>query len=183
MGRGCVAGDGGTRPARLPVRHARFLLVDRVRLAGVDDASVDFCFSYNVFRHFPNAGIFWRNIGEGARVLKPGGHLQIHFRGSHGARQRLKLAVPRALRRPANIGYRLVSLKWLRGLPIKPDDDPADPSTWELGVAASPAKLTARLRAHGFEDVRILTDPDYADGRRFWALARKAGRETPTEAS
>ncbi len=45
-------------------------------LAGFDDGSFDFCYSYAVFQHIPSRDAIWSYLREARRVLKPGGLLK-----------------------------------------------------------------------------------------------------------
>ncbi len=50
-------------------------------LAGVDDASLDFVFSFIVFQHIPAAGPIRTYVEEAARTLKPGGVFRFQVDG------------------------------------------------------------------------------------------------------
>jgi SAM-dependent methyltransferase len=54
-------------------------------LAGLDDASFDFVFSYLVFQHVPDADITRRYLREASRVLRDGGWLHVQVNGATGA--------------------------------------------------------------------------------------------------
>lgn len=60
--------------------NARIELGNGIDLAGLDDASFDFVFSYLVLQHVTDPGIVRGYLREIARVLKPGGafHLQVN---------------------------------------------------------------------------------------------------------
>jgi SAM-dependent methyltransferase len=50
-------------------------------LTGVDDESIDFCYSYAVFQHIPDKEVVWSYLRETVRVLKTGGFLKLQFNG------------------------------------------------------------------------------------------------------
>jgi SAM-dependent methyltransferase len=53
--------------------NVRWLLGDGGSLSGVDDASVDGCFSLVVFQHIPDPEVVLAYVREFGRVLRPGG--------------------------------------------------------------------------------------------------------------
>ena len=83
-----------------PVSQGRLLLGSGGDLKGIEGSSVDYCFSYIVFQHFPNAGILWRYLDEVHMVLKPGGAVQLHFRSSEplSLKKRVERILPASLR-------------------------------------------------------------------------------------
>lgn len=97
----------------------------------------------------------------------------MHFRGGHGIKQRSLRTFPRPVRRHAHVLYRVASLKWLRGALVMIQKAPANPETWELGVAVPPRYVEEKLTELGFQDVRTMRDTDYDDGRRLWVLGQK----------
>lgn len=155
-----------------PVRDAEFVLVDGDRLTGIESGSVDYVFSYNVFQHLPAASVFWHNMEEMSRVIKPGGYFQFHFRGGYTLKQRVLRRVPDSLLPTVRTLYR----KALRKQRLRPGtdfDDPGGSHTWEFGIAVSPERVSRRLEALGFTGMKIEADIDYSDGMRFWARGRK----------
>jgi SAM-dependent methyltransferase len=62
--------------------HIEYIVTDGRSLPGVDDRSVDFIWSYDVFVHI-NPTDTDRYLGEFARVLKPGAHATIHHAGTY----------------------------------------------------------------------------------------------------
>ena len=62
-------------------QRARFLVVSGCDLAGVEDHSVDFAFSYIVFQHIPDKRAILRYVEEIGRVLKPSGLFHLHLNG------------------------------------------------------------------------------------------------------
>jgi SAM-dependent methyltransferase len=157
-----------------PVSNAEFLLVSGDRLAGIGDASIDYCFSYNVFQHMPDSGVFWRNFEEIARALRPGGFMQAQFRGRHGLKRRVARMAPAPLVPAARFLYRSALMRHRRA-PVEQPGDPGREQTRELGVAVPPERVSKSLRKMGFADVKVSRDTGYADGRRFWVTGRKAG--------
>ncbi len=79
------------RLAHLP--NASFEVGNGVDLAGQQDASYDFVFSYIMFQHIPDPRITLAYIREIGRVLRPGGraYFQINNSRPPGLRARLKL--------------------------------------------------------------------------------------------
>ncbi|MGA7623306.1 MAG: class I SAM-dependent methyltransferase [Candidatus Acidiferrales bacterium] len=61
--------------------RARFEAVSGGDLAGIDDARVDFVFSFAVFQHVPDEGAIFSYFTETARVLRPGGVFRLHMKG------------------------------------------------------------------------------------------------------
>lgn len=156
-----------------PVSGAEFLLVSGDRLAGIGDASIDCCFSYNVFQHMPDSGVFWRNFEEIARVLKPGGFVQVHFRTRHSLKRRIARRVPAPLLPTARRLYRAASMKQMREPSESRPVDPGGGQTFEFGVAVKPQRVVKSLRKMGFVEVRVERDTGYADGNRSWVMGRK----------
>ena len=158
-----------------PSRNAEFLLVDGERLSGVETSSIDFCFSYNVFQHMPEQRIFWSNLREMERVLRPGGYFQVQFRGSYSFKQLAARMLPASVAPKVRFMYRAALLRHPLRPPVSDDDDPGRSRTWELGVAVSPTRVIPGLEAMGFTDVKVTRDTGYSDGRRFWVTGRKPG--------
>jgi SAM-dependent methyltransferase len=156
-----------------PVAGAEFLIGDGDRLTSVESCSVDYCFSYNVLGHLPSSNIFWHNIEEMCRVLRPGGYLQAHFRGWQSLKRRIARRMPDQLMPAARSLYRAVTLRAVRGAKRHDPGDPGHRRTFEFGAAVSPKRVVKRLRAIGFSDVKTETDPGYVDGSRLWVLGRK----------
>jgi SAM-dependent methyltransferase len=55
------------------LENVRWILGDGDSLTGIDDASVDGCFSLVVFQHIPDPEVIFSYVREFGRVLKPGG--------------------------------------------------------------------------------------------------------------
>lgn len=60
--------------------NIEFYSNDGVQYTAIDDSSIDFVFSYEVFQHFPSKDVINHNISEISRVLKTGGRTNIHFK-------------------------------------------------------------------------------------------------------
>jgi hypothetical protein len=125
----------------------------------------------------PDRGVFWRNFEEIARVLRPGGFVQVQFRGRHGLKQRVVRVAPASLVPAARFLYRSARMKRSRRSLQSDPDDPGREQTWELGVAVRPERVLKSLRKMGFADVKVERDTGYADGRRYWVTGRKGGAQ------
>lgn len=64
-----------------PMPSVEVLLGDGSSLVGIDDQSVDFCYSYVVFQHLPSIGILTSYCREVFRVLAPGGLFRFQTQG------------------------------------------------------------------------------------------------------
>ena len=159
-----------------PVSNARFLLMNGQDLTGVDNDSIDYCFSYFVFPHVPDPDIIWRYLDELWRVLKPGGACQLHFRGHYPFSERILRVIPLRLHPLIQISYQLVTLRWLRGYPIRPLYVPGSLRTW-CGTAIDPEQFADRLVQLGFTDVEIFPESSRRSRGRFWAIGMKPQRE------
>lgn len=143
--------------ASCPVKNANFILGTGRDLQPIPAESIDYCFSYIVFQHIPDIDVLWNYIDEIARVLRPGGAFQLHFRASIAWRSRLLLRLPRQIR--AVLGL-------LRRQPL-----PGDASTW-TGVAVSPEQVTLNLSTRGLREIEI-TPCLLFKHASFWAIGRK----------
>ena len=132
-----------------PFERARFLLGDGESLTGVDDGSVDYCFSYLVFHHLPDASVIEGYFAEIPRVLAPGGCCQIQLLASRSLKDRVSRRLP-ALQR------------LLTRRPV-----PGDIDTW-VGASMEPRNARARAEHHGLVDVA--TYP--MDSSAYWLVGR-----------
>ena len=155
-----------------PVKGVHFILGSGRDLAGLDDQFFDYCFSYIVFQHIPSKDIVWDYLTETYRVLKPGGMFQLHFSkataGTVIKSSALRI-LPPALHRPLAVAYRAATLRWVRGVPVRPAHV-GSLRTWS-GVSMSPLEVTVKLAETGFEEISILDDP--GRNHRFWAIGKK----------
>lgn len=162
-----------------PIGSAEFLVGEGDRLAGIESGSVDYCFSYNVLGHLPSRKVFWHNLDEISRVLRPGGFIQAHFRGRHSLKRRIARRIPDSCMPAARFMYRKARMKPARAANRPGPGDPGHMHTWEFGVAIAPSQVSKKLRKMGFWRVRVQTDTDYADGTRSWATGRKRHERRP----
>jgi len=155
-----------------PVADAHFVVGTGWDLAGIESDYFDYCFSYIVFQHVPDRTVVWEYLDEVYRVLRRNGVFQLHLRGSYPLKQRLGLLLPPGVFPIVQSLYRLTTLRWLRGQPIKPAPVPGSRKTW-LGVTVPAEQAAARLSGIGFSDVEIVPDRSYEPGTRYWAIGRK----------
>lgn len=97
------------REANAGYDNIEWLHGDGASLAGIDDASVDGCYSFVVFQHLPSAEMTLGYVREMARVLRPGGWALFHVstdpavhRQRPPLRDRIKALVGRAPRGQTN---------------------------------------------------------------------------------
>jgi ubiquinone/menaquinone biosynthesis C-methylase UbiE len=123
-------------------------------LAGFEDESVDFCYSYAVFQHIPDREAVLSYLREAVRVLRPGGLLKFQFN-----------SLPRA-DRPAFEPVAGWSLR--AGAPAGGEalQTPAD--TWS-GCSFSGEELAAFAAAHGLQLLAL----DGFETQYLWMTARK----------
>ncbi len=150
--------------------NTHFLLTNGQDLSGIEDNSMDFCFSYLVFMHVPDPNIVWQYVAEVWRVLRPGGVFQLHFRGYYPFSYRLLRLFPSSLHPAAQLFYQLVTLRWLRGGAIQSVCVPGRPETWS-GIAIDPKQVANRLARFGFTNVDVLLESSRLG--RFWAVGAK----------
>jgi SAM-dependent methyltransferase len=62
--------------------NIRWVLSDGESLPGLENASVDFVFSYLVLQHMPAKEVVFSSIREMMRILRPGGAFLFQFNGS-----------------------------------------------------------------------------------------------------
>jgi SAM-dependent methyltransferase len=140
-----------------PVPQARFLIGSGQDLCGVEDNSIDYCFSYIVFQHVPDARVLWSYLTEIRRVLRSGGAFQLHFRSDRPLKSRAFLLLPARARR---------AVKRMRSQVL-----PGDTSTW-TGVAVTPAQVIGRLTALGMRELEVLPCQTFSH-QSFWAVGRQ----------
>ena len=135
-------------------------------LAGLEDESFDYCYSYAVFQHIPSADVVWNYLREARRVLKPGGLMKVQLNG---------LPVPAGDSRPEPVrGWSLRAA--VPGNLVRP---PAvcSPDTWS-GVRLRPEEV-ARFAAD--EKLHLLS-MDGFDSQYLWVVARKPRAERRSHA-
>jgi len=72
------------------VTDAQWIVANGENLRGVDDQSVDLCFSYIVFQHMPTKNLIGSYMEEVSRFITPGGTIHLHFQGRFPTRLRCK---------------------------------------------------------------------------------------------
>jgi cyclopropane fatty-acyl-phospholipid synthase-like methyltransferase len=93
------------------------VLTDGRSLPGLDEATVDFIWSYDVFVHV-NPTDAERYLAEFARVLKPGGYASIHHAGTYRDEQ----AARRRFRSYLDAAF-VAHLARIHGLEVVRQDD------------------------------------------------------------
>jgi SAM-dependent methyltransferase len=144
--------------------NVSFHATDGVHLP-LEDESVDFVFSYEVFQHLPSRAVMGENLLEVTRVLRPDGHALIHVHRAPGAAAYwlawAKHAVPDRvwwpLKRALGRGEPLTSDATFRGTaPLRRSD------IEELWSSA------------GLKVTEIRKDPTHEPARRALVLAQRA---------
>lgn len=141
-----------------PVQDAKFFVGTGVDLAGIPDASVDYCFCYLVFHHLPDRSVIWRYLEEVARVLRSQGVCQLQFRSSESVAALLGRHLPARLGRAA---------QRLTRHPL-----PGSLATW-AGVTVTRRGVIDRLQGLGFAEAEIFPGGIEDRSRVFWAIAKK----------
>jgi SAM-dependent methyltransferase len=140
-----------------------FHATDGVHLP-LEDESIDFVFSYEVFQHMPSRGVMRGNLSEVARVLRPDGLAAIHVHRAPRAAaywlERAKRAVPdpiwTTLKRVLGRGDPLTSDATFRGIaPLRRKD------IEELWTSA------------GLVPAELREDPTHEPARRALVVARR----------
>jgi SAM-dependent methyltransferase len=138
---------------------------DGIHLLTLEDESVDFVFSYEVFQHLPSRDVMRGNLAEVARVLRPDGQALIHVHRAPGSAAywlaRAKHAVPDRvwwpLKRALGRGEPLTSDATFRGTaPLRRSD------IEELWSSA------------GLKVIELRDDPTHEPARRALVLAQRA---------
>ncbi len=135
-------------------------------LAGFEDESFDYCYSYAVFQHIPSADVVWDYLREARRVLKPGGLMKVQLNGLPAA--------PTAADPAPMPGWSLRAAV-PRGLVALPAD--GAPDTWS-GARIRPEQVARFAADHGWQ----LLAMDGFDSQYLWVTARKprsAGAHSP----
>ncbi len=127
-------------------------------LAGFQDASVDFCYSFAVFQHIPDREVVWSYLGEACRVLRLGGILKCQFNGlpQPGGAGEAEPGVAGWSRR-AGVSWNVHRGLW-----------GGEPDTWR-GVSFRAEELASFMAEHDFQ----LLAMDRFDTQYLWVTARK----------
>jgi ubiquinone/menaquinone biosynthesis C-methylase UbiE len=152
--------------------EAEWIVGDGVSLSGVNDESVDYVLSFEVFEHIPSVQVIQRYFLEVLRVLKPGGAFQIQLRSaSDSPRQAAVRRLPRPLRVAAGSVLERTGV-----VPVTGDID-----TW-LGCTISPSDSIVMAESAGFTDAKALGS-DFkvspTDGPRYWIVGKKPTTAVP----
>ena len=139
------------------ISHAEVRRGSGSDLAGFEDESFDYCYSYAVFQHIPSADVVWDYLREARRVLKPGGLMKVQLNG---------LPSPPTATDPAPMpGW---SLRAAVPPGLVAPSAPGVPDTWS-GARIRPEQI-ARFAAD--ENWRLLA-MDGFDSQYLWLTARK----------
>ena len=141
---------------------ARWILGDGSSLTGIDDASIDYVISFEVFQHIPVFAPIKAYMTEARRVLRPGGTLQVQLRkGSDSRAQAAFRHLPHNIQ-PFAAGV----LKKIKVLPISGHVD-----TW-LGCEVDPQDALKEANSLGFIDTAILDDDLHPRGMGYWLVGQ-----------
>ena len=156
-----------------PVSDAVFLVGNGKDLDGLEDESVDYCFSCGAFQHIPDTTVVWSYSNEIQRVLRSGGAFQLHFKRGPPLRARVLATIPGSLRPLVQLLYGFASLRWLSGRSIyHPVIE--NLSTW-AGSTVSPQEVQEKLIDLEFSHVETFRDLLEPSRWKFWATGSKGG--------
>lgn len=130
-------------------------------LAGFEDASIGFVYSYAVFQHIPSRAVVWSYLRDAVRVLQPGGVLKCQFNSLPQAEES---------ELEPTIGWSLRA-----GAPPRRAVLHDAPNTWS-GVSFRAEELAAFCAEH---DLQLLSFDGF-DTQYLWMTARK-GRPQSSE--
>jgi ubiquinone/menaquinone biosynthesis C-methylase UbiE len=125
--------------------QTRFEAVSGGDLAGIEDRSVDFVFSFAVFQHVPDEDAIFNYFAETARVLRPGGIFRLHMKGLRAwALGRLQIEAGFSNnRRLVKAGFTKTPMVRVRYL-----------DTWQ-GRSIPPGVAVAKCRSLGLEVLEV----------------------------
>ncbi len=143
--------------------NVSFHATDGVHLP-LEDESVDFVFSYEVFQHLPSRDVMHANLLEVARVLRPEGLALIHVHRAPGAAaywlERAKRAVPDRI--------------WLRLKRALRRGDPLTSDVTFRGTAPLRRRDIEELwTAAGLTVTEFRDDPTHEPAKRALVVARR----------
>jgi len=149
--------------------NVRWLLTEAVSLAGVEDGSMDFVFSYLVLQHYPSAELVAGSIQEMMRILRPGGAFLFQFNGSPQANMNWKgRFVSAALDGLCSVGLKSFAQSCARVAGIDPE---MIGSTWR-GVALRCEEVDTMVRSAGGLPAGL----QGADSPLAWCFGHKAAQ-------
>lgn len=124
----------------------------------VEDHSVDFVWSYEVFQHFPSEQVAQQGFAHIARILRPGRYGLIHCKTSHERSSTLHTLYRQVPNRVAAVIHRL------RGKDVLTSDAAF------RGTLLPRPKITAMCAAAGLRVVKFHDDPTHQPGTRAFAV-------------
>ena len=123
--------------------NIRWVLSNGETLSGIEDASVDFVFSYLVLQHMPTKEVVFNSIREMVRILRPGGAFLFQFNGSDGSTMNWRgRAISGILDGIASIGLHRASRRVASAVGIDPE---MVGKTWR-GAALTSAEIVEAVR-------------------------------------
>ena len=124
--------------------NIRWVLSDGETLSGLENASVDFVFSYLVLQHMPAKELVFSSIREMMRILRPGGVFLFQFNGSEQPSMNWKgRAISGILDGIASVGLHGVSRRTARLCGIDPE---MVGKTWR-GAALASTEIAEAVRS------------------------------------
>lgn len=129
----------------------------------VEDRSIDFAFSYEVFQHFPSEQVAQSGFAHIGRVLRPGGYGLIHCKVSHERSSTLHTIYRQA---PNSV---TAMIQRLRGKDVLTSDAAF------RGTLLPKPKIEAMCAASGLRVVGFREDPTHQPGSRSFAVVQPHG--------
>jgi ubiquinone/menaquinone biosynthesis C-methylase UbiE len=124
--------------------NIRWILSDGETLSGIENASVDFVFSYLVLQHMPTKEVAFSSIREMMRILHPDGAFLFQFNGSDQPTMNWKgRAISGILDSMASLGFHRVSQGLAKVFGIESE---MVGRTWR-GAVLSAAEITDAVRS------------------------------------
>lgn len=124
--------------------NIRWVLSNGETLSGIEDASVDFVFSYLVLQHMPTKEVVSSSIREMMRILRPDGAFLFQFNGSHQPTMNRKgRAISGMLDSIASLGLQSASRRLASFVGIDPG---MVGKTWR-GVALTSAEIAEAVHS------------------------------------
>lgn len=138
----------------------------------IEDNSIDFVYSYEVFQHFPNKKVIESNIREISRVMKPSGRTDIHFRpytnqgyiDLFGYIPFPRIFIQKIPKSAKKLYFYLLNGDENAGLKVS--------TTW-TGTSITPSEFWRYCDEADLEVHQFRPDPTHSLGDRFFCIAEK----------